>query len=90
MVVEVGDDAVLERPDGDDVARSTADHPLGLGADGEDAGGGGVDRDDADGSLSTMPLAADVDERVGGAEVHGHVTAEERELFAMRKAASLP
>ena len=30
-----------------------------------------------EGSFSTMPAAADVDQRVGGAEVDGHVTAKE-------------
>src|SRR3954449_7304055 len=77
--LEVGDDAVLQRADGHDVARRTADHPLRLGADGEDPRGVGVDRDDAR-LVEHDALAADVDEGVGGAEVHGHVSTEEREI----------
>ena len=72
--LEVGDDAVLERPDGDDVARRAAEHALGLAADGQDplrvlldGHDGGLDEHD--------PAAADRDERVGGTEVHGHVVA---------------
>ena len=66
--LEVGDDAVLERADGDDVARGAAEHALGLVPDGEDFVGAGLDgynrrfaQDDA--------LIADVDQRVGGAEI---------------------
>ena len=44
--LEVGDDAVLQRPDGLDVRRRAADHALGLGADGERAAVAGVDGDD--------------------------------------------
>ena len=74
--LEVGDDAVLERPDRGDVVGGAPDHPLGLVADGEDLAGGGVERDDA-GLVEQHALAADVDEGVGGAEVHGHVPTDE-------------
>ena len=74
--LEVGDHAVLERADGGDVVGRAADHPLGLVADGEDLAGGGVERDHA-GLVEQHALAADVDQRVGGAEVHGHVAADE-------------
>ena len=74
--LEVGDHAVLERPDGGDVVGRAADHPLGLVAHGEDLARGGVQRDDA-GLVEQDSLAADVDEGVGGAEVHGHVPADE-------------
>ena len=67
-----------------DVVGRAADHPLGLVADGEDLAGGGVERDDA-GLVEQHALAADVDERVGGAEVHGHVPADE----AVRHVAAL-
>src|SRR3954471_20499461 len=77
--LEVGDDAVLQRPDRHDVAGGAADHPLRLGADGEDPGGVGVDRDHAR-LVEHDALAADVDEGVGGAEVHGHVSTEERKI----------
>src|SRR5437899_11041209 len=42
--VEVGDHAVLEGPDGEDVAGGPADHPLGLRPDRQDGPGLGVDR----------------------------------------------
>ena len=82
--VEVGDHAVLERPDRGDVVGRAADHPLRLVADGEDLAGGGVQRDDGR-LVEEDALAAHVDERVGGAEVHGHVAADE----AVRHARSL-
>ena len=78
---EVGDHAVLHRADGLDVAGHLAEHGLGLGptawivflplraafvADG----------DHRDGSSRTMPFAAHVDQRVGGAEVDGEVGGE--------------
>ncbi len=72
--VEIRDDAVLERTDRDDVAGRAADHPLRLGPDGEDARRGGVYRDHA-GFVQDDSAATDVDEGVGGAKVHGHVTA---------------
>ena len=74
--VEVGDHAVLERPDRLDRARGAAEHPLRLHADRVDLAGARVDRDDA--RLGEHDAAAaDVDERVGGAEVDGHVAAAE-------------
>ena len=72
--VEIGDDAVLERADGDDVAGRAAEHALGLDADGEDALVVLVNRDD--GRLADDDaLAADGDEGVRGAEVDGKVPA---------------
>src|SRR5215217_6836365 len=76
--VEVGDDPVLERADGHDVAGGPADHRLGLGADGQDGVVLGVDGHDR-GLVEHDPAAADVDEGVGGSEVDGHVAAEEAE-----------
>ena len=74
--VEVGDDAVLQRPDRGDVAGRAAEHALGLDADGVDLAGALVDGDHR--RLGEHDAAAaDVDERVGGAEVDGHVTAAE-------------
>ena len=74
--VEVGDDAVLERPDRRDRARRAAEHALRLDADGVDVARALVDRDD--GRLGEHDAAAaHVDERVGGAEVDGHVAAAE-------------
>ena len=59
-----------------DVVRRTADHPLGLGADGEDLAGLGVHRDDG-GLVEHHAAAADVDQGVGRAEVHRHVAADD-------------
>ena len=74
--VEVGDDAVLQRADRGDRARRAAEHPLRLDADGVHLAGALVDRDDRRlGEHDAAP--AHVDERVGGAEVDGHVAAAE-------------
>jgi hypothetical protein len=73
--VEVGDDAVLHRADGGDVAWGAAEHLLGFVADGQDLAGGGVDRDD--GRLAQHDaLVLDVDEGVGGAQVDADVVGE--------------
>src|ERR1019366_2698225 len=74
---EVGDDAVLHRPDGFDVAGHLAEHRLGLGADGLDgllAVGTAFMADGHDGRLVEHDaFATHVDQRVGGAEVDGQV-----------------
>ena len=77
--VEVGDDAVFERPDGADGAGRAAEHALGLGAHGVDLAGAVVDSDD--GRLGEHDAAAaDIDESVGGTKVDGDVArAEARE-----------
>ena len=74
--VEVGDHAVLQRPDGLDRARGAAEHALGLDADGVDLAGARVDRDDRR-LAQHDAAAAHVDERVGRAEVDRHVAATE-------------
>src|SRR5207249_11095928 len=76
--LEVGDDAVFERPDGDDVAGRAAEHFLRLGADGQHLAAAlrlllhrhhrGLVADDA------LPLH--VDEGVRRAEVDGEVVGE--------------
>jgi len=74
--VEVGDDAVLERADRRDRARRAPEHPLRLDADRVHLAGALVDRDH--GRLGEHdPATADVDERVGGAEVDSHVATAE-------------
>ena len=74
--VEVGDHAVLQRADRGDRARRAAEHALRLDADRVDVARALVDRDDR--RLGEHdPTAAHVDERVGGAEVDGHVAAAE-------------
>ena len=74
--VEVGDDAVLERPDRRDRAGRAAEHPLRLDADGVHLARALVDRDDRR-LREDDAAAAHVDERVRGAEVDGHVAAAE-------------
>ena len=77
--VEVGDDAVLERADGHDVARRAANHLFGLGTHREDSSGVVVDRDDTR-LVEHDAAPTHVDQRVGGTEVDGHVTADERHV----------
>ena len=77
--VEVGDDAVLQRADGLDVAGRAPDHPLRLGADRERAAVARVDRDHRR-LVEHDAAAAHVDERVRGAEVDGHVAADDRRV----------
>ena len=74
--VEVGDHAVLQRADGLDVAGRAAEHALRLDADREHAAVVGVDRDDRR-LVEHDPAPSHVDERVGGAEVDGHVAAND-------------
>ena len=74
--VEVGDHAVLQRPDGADRPRRAAEHALGLDPDGVDLTGAGVDRDHAR-LAENDPAATHVDERVGRAEIDRHITATE-------------
>jgi hypothetical protein len=74
--VEVGDDAVLERADRGDRAGRAPEHALGLDPDRVDVTGALVDRDDR-GFGEDDAAPAHVDERVGGAEVDGHVPAAE-------------
>jgi hypothetical protein len=69
---EVGDDAVLEGTDGDDVARGAAEHAFGIISDGEHLIGAGFDRDD--GWLAQDDaVVLDVDQSVRGAEVDADV-----------------
>jgi len=73
--VEVGDDAVLHRADGGDVARGAAEHSLSLVADGADLARDGIEGDD--GRLAEDDaLVFDVNERVGGAKVDADVVGE--------------
>ena len=74
--VEVGDHPVLERPDRGDRAGGAAQHPLRLDADRVDLAGVGVDRHHR-GLGEDDAASAHVDERVGRAEVDGHVAAAE-------------
>src|SRR5439155_817290 len=76
--VEVADDAVLERTDGDDARRRAPDHPLRLGADREHRAGPLILRDDRR-LGDDDPAPAHVYEGVGGAEVDADVPREQAE-----------
>ena len=76
--VEVRDDAVFQGADGDDIGRGAADHPLGLGADGQHLLGLLVDGDDGR-LVDDDALAAHQDEGIGGAEVDADVPGHEAE-----------
>ena len=73
--LEVGDHAVLERPDGLDVVGRAAHHPLGLEPDRDGTAVVDVDRHDR-GLVEHDALAADVDQCVGGAEVDREVATQ--------------
>ncbi len=72
--LEVGDDAVLQGPDGHDAAGRAPEHALGVDAHGEHALGVSLDGDDR-GLDQHDAAAAHRDQRVGGTEVDGHVAA---------------
>ena len=74
--VEVGDHAVLERPDRGDRAGRAAEHPLRFDPDRVDLAVARVDRDHR-GLGEDDAAPAHVDERVGGAEIDRHVAAAE-------------
>jgi len=76
--VEVADDAVAERADGDDAGRCPADHPLGLGPDRQDLLRLGVDRHHRRLAYDD-PAIPDVDQGVRGPEVDPDVAGEEAE-----------
>ena len=84
---EVGDHAVLHRPDGGDVARRAAEHLLGGQAHFLDhllaVGTAFLADRDHRGLVEDDALAAHVDQRIGGAEVDreivGEVTAQKSE-----------
>jgi hypothetical protein len=79
--LEVGNDAVLHRADGDDVARSAAEHLLGFLADGFHLSVVLVDGDDG-GFIDDDAFAAGEDEGVRRAEVNGKVRGKEaKQLF---------
>jgi len=74
--VEVGNDSVLERSDGGDRPRRPTEHSLRLDADCVHLARPLVDRDHGRLGEDDAP-AANVDERVRGPEVDGHVAATE-------------
>jgi len=70
--LEVGDDAVLHGPDGDNVARRAAQHLLGFLADRFHFTGHLVDGDNRR-LVDDDALALGVDQRVGRAQINGKV-----------------
>jgi hypothetical protein len=74
--LEVGDDPVLQRPDGRNRAGRPAEHALGLDPHGVDLTGPRVDRDHAR-LRQHDPAPTHIDERVRGPEVDRHVAATE-------------
>src|SRR5205085_2816813 len=69
--VEVGDNAVLHRPNGDHAFWRASEHPLGLEADSLDLLRRAVDGDHGR-LIENDPLALHVNEGVGGSEVHAN------------------
>ena len=78
---EVGDDAVLHGPDGDDIAGRAAKHLLGFFADGFHFAGVLVDRDDG-GLVDDDAFALGEDQRVGRAQIDGEIGRKETEKRA--------
>ena len=74
-LLEVRDDAVLQRPDRIDAGRGAAQHLLGVAAHGQHAVGGAIDRDHR-GLVQDDSLALDIDEGVGRAEIDGHIVGD--------------
>ena len=77
---EVGDHAVLQRPDSRDVARGTSQHQFRLGTDGGDALRSARSTVLADGHHRRLvqydPLAAHINQCVSCAQVNGQVVGE--------------
>ncbi len=78
---EVGDHAVLHRPDRDDVARRAAQHLLGFLAHRFDFAGVLIDRDDG-WLVDDDPFALGEHEGVGRAQIDGEIGREEAEKRA--------
>jgi len=79
---EIRDHPVLHRADGFDVARSPAQHALGLTAHGSDflLPVGGADRNNGR-LIQDDAAAADKDERVGGPQINGQIAGERASEF---------
>src|SRR5690606_433717 len=76
--LEVGDDAVLHRPDRLDIAGRATEHALGFGADGFDRFLTVVDADGDDrGLVVNNALAAYIKESVGGTEIDGEIAGKD-------------
>ena len=75
--VGIGDDPVLQRADRVDVSGRAAEHLSGRSTRGNQAAGAGLDGDDGR-LIEHDPVAAFVDQGVGGAQVNGEVSPENR------------
>ena len=77
--VDIGDDAIAQRPDAFDVARRLAHHHLGFVANGlyRARAANGLDGDDRR-LVQHDTAAADIDQRVGRPQIDCHILAEER------------
>jgi hypothetical protein len=82
--VEVGDDPVLQRAHGHDVARRPPDHPFSFDPDGDDLARVGIQGHHG-GFVEHDAAAPDVDQGVRGAEVDRHVTAQKRQRVAHKE-----
>src|SRR6185437_9142275 len=79
--VEVGNYSVFQRSDRNNISGSPADHSLSFKADRDNLAGISVKRDYR-GFIEDDPAASYVHERVGSAEVDGHVTAKKGQRVA--------
>jgi hypothetical protein len=82
--LEIGDDAILQRADGDDVAGRATEHPLGFIAHREDAFGAGFDGDDGRFAENNAAIA-NVNEGVGGAEIYTNIIRKKTRKNVHRK-----
>lgn len=75
-LLEIADDAVLEGADGEDFLGRTAEHGLGVLADGEHLAKRAVHRDHR-GLVEDNALSPHIDEGVGRPQINGHVGGED-------------
>ena len=73
--VEIADDAIFERPHGDNIRRRATNHPLGVCANGERTFGFGIDRNNG-GLVDNDALTTHQHQGVGRAKIDANVTGE--------------
>ena len=74
--LEIGDDAILQRADGDDIARRAAEHALGFVADREHMAGADLHRDHR-GFAQDDAVIFDVNQGVGRSQIDADVVGEQ-------------
>src|SRR5215467_7426991 len=79
--VKVGNDTVLQRTDGDDIARRAAYHALRFQSDCDYLPGIGIERYYRR-FAQNDPAPSDIHQSVGGPQVDGHITAEKEQRVA--------